>query len=68
MFRNWLGKSLEEALKKVFITLVASPATALLLMVYWNIFLPGLLPQLFNFRHISYYESWLLTLLFSTIL
>ena len=68
MFRDRVTKSLEAALKTVFVTLMVSPFKALLLMLAWNMFLPGLLPQLFNFRQISYYESWLMTLLLSAIL
>ena len=68
MFRDRVAKSLEKTLKLVFVTLMVSPIKALLLMLVWNIFLPELLPQLFNFRQISYYESWLMTLILSAIL
>lgn len=68
MFRDRVVKSLEVAFKQVFVTLMMSPLKALLLMLAWNMFLPELLPQLFNFRQISYYESWLMTLIFSAIM
>ncbi|MDP3696919.1 MAG: hypothetical protein Q8R55_02695 [Candidatus Taylorbacteria bacterium] len=58
----------EKALKTVFITLAMSPLNALLLMMCWNSLFPNILPEFFDFHSISYYEAWLLTLLFTTIL